>query len=94
VEAAIVPAILYYGTAFAIIGLLVGGTVAGWGSLIVLVAGLAAVAGVMNATFVPGPHGFSAGLVAFVGVFVVVGAFAVLSHLVRRRLARGNHTAV
>jgi len=88
VEAAIVPALLTYGTAFAVVGLFVGGAVSGWGSLVVVVAALATVAGIMNATFAPAPHAMLAGVVAFIGVFVVVGAFAVSSHLIKSSILR------
>jgi len=90
VEAAIVPALLSYGAAFAVAGLFVGGAVSGWGSLAVVVAALATVAGIMNATFAAAPHAMLAGVVAFIGVFVVVGAFAVISHLIKRHFGRGK----
>jgi hypothetical protein len=90
----IFPAVIYYGVALAVVGVIVGGIVAGWGSLFIGVAGLAVVAGVLNGVFAPSPHGMFAGVVAFVAVFVVVGIFAALSHLIRRHLDRGKPTAV
>jgi hypothetical protein len=42
----------------------------------------------MNATFAPAPHAMLAGVVAFIGVFVVVGAFAVSSHLIKSSILR------